>query len=59
MLQPLRHAHPGTYLGWEYCAMHLLLGHGTKQKSAKYSLKSRNPILVKHARGKGLHYLAF
>ena len=25
------------------------LGHGTKQKSAKYALKSRNQILIKHA----------
>ena len=28
------------------------LGHGTKQKSAKYTLKSRNQILLKHACGK-------
>ena len=25
------------------------LGHGTKQKSANYSLKLRNQILIKHA----------
>ena len=36
-----------------------LLGHGTKQKSAKYTLKSRNQILIKHASGRGLRYLAF
>ena len=33
-------------------------GHGTKQKSAKYTLKSRNQIIIKHARGRGLRYLA-
>ena len=35
------------------------LGHGTKQKSTKYMLKSRNQILIKHAWGKGLRYLHF
>ena len=30
------------------------LGHGTKQKSANYALKSRNQILVKHACGRGI-----
>ena len=35
------------------------LGHGTKQKSAKYTLKSRNQILIKHACGKGFRYLVF
>ena len=30
------------------------LGHGTKQKSAKFTLKSRNQILIKHAGGRGL-----
>ena len=29
------------------------LGHGTKQKSAKYTLKLPNQIIIKHARGKG------
>ena len=28
-------------------------GHGTKQKSAKYTLKSRNQILIKHVCGRG------
>ena len=59
MLWSLRHTHPGTYLGWEYCAMPPTLGHGTKQKSAKYTLKSRDQILMKHACGIGLRYLAF
>ena len=27
------------------------LGHGTKQRSAKYTLKSRNQIPIKHACG--------
>ena len=46
MLQPLRHAHPGAYLGGKHCAMppHTL-GLGTKQKSAKYATKSRNYII--------------
>ena len=35
------------------------LGHDTKQKSAKYSLKLRNQIILKHACGRGLRYLAF
>ena len=48
-LCPLRHAHPGTFLEWEYCAVPPILDHGTKQKSAKYTLKSRNQILIKHA----------
>ena len=34
-------------------------GLGTKQKSAKYTLKSRNQILIRHACGRGLRYLAF
>ena len=59
MLWPLRHAHPETYLGWEYCAKPPTLGHGTNQKSTKYTLKSRNQILIKHACGRGLRYLEF
>ena len=35
------------------------LGHGTKQKSAKNTLKSRNQITVEHAHENGLCYLAF
>ena len=35
------------------------LGHGTKQKRAKYALKSRNQIIIKHACGRGLRYLVF
>ena len=35
------------------------LGHGTKQKSAKYTLKLRNQIIIKHARERGLRYMAF
>ena len=30
-----------------------------KAKSAKYTFKSRNQILIKHACGRGLRYLAF
>ena len=33
------------------------LGHGTKQKSAKYTLKSRNQILIEHACGRGVRYI--
>ena len=35
------------------------LGHGTKQESAKYTLKLRNQIIVKHECGRGLHYLKY
>ena len=35
------------------------LGDDTKQKSAKSALKSRNQIMIKHACGKDLRYLAF
>ena len=38
---------------------HAPLGLGAKQKSAKYTLKLRNQILIKHACGRGLRYLAF
>ena len=38
---------------------HAPLGHCTKQKSAKYRLKSHNQIIIKHARGRGLLYPAF
>ena len=34
------------------------LGHGTKQKSAKNTLKLRNQILIKHVCGRGLRCLA-
>ena len=46
MLWPLRHAHPGTCLGWEYCAKPPTLGRGTKQESVKYTLKSRYQNLI-------------
>ena len=36
-----------------------LLGHRSKQKSAKHTLKSRNQIVVKHACGRGLRYRHF
>ena len=58
MLSSFKHAHPGAYLGGD-CAMPPLLGHGTKQKSIKYKLQSRNQIIIKHACGRGLRYLAF
>ena len=48
MLRPLRNAHPGAYLGRALCHAHPLLGHGTKQNSAKYTLKSGNQIIIKH-----------
>ena len=32
------------------------LGHGTKQKSAKYTLKLRNQIIIKQLCGRGLGY---
>ena len=35
-----------------------LLGHGTKQTSTKYKLKSRNQIIIKHACGRGLRYIS-
>ena len=35
------------------------LDSGTKQKSAKYTLKLRIQIIMKHACGRGLRYLAF
>ena len=47
------------YLGWEYCAMPPDVGPRHKAKSAKYTLKSHNQILIKHACGRGLRYLAF
>ena len=31
-------------------------GEGIKQKSAKYTLKSRNQIIVKHAGKRGLRF---
>ena len=58
-LWPLRHPHPETHLGWEYCAMPPTLGHGTNQKSTKYTLKLRNHILIKHACKRGFRYLRF
>ena len=58
MLWPLRHAHPEAYLGRAMCHAPAL-GHGTKQKSAKYTSKSRNQIIIKHVCGVGLRYLAF
>ena len=59
MLQPLRHAHPGTYLGWKYFAMPPDFGPRHQAKRAKYTLKSRNQIQIKYACGRGLGYLAF
>ena len=53
MLQPLRHAHPGACLGEGHCAMPPPI-FGPRHKSAKYALKSRNQILVKHACGRGI-----
>ena len=38
--------------------MHPLLGHGTKQTSTKYKLKSRNQIIIKHACERGLRYIS-
>ena len=35
-----------------------LLGHGTKQTSTKYKLKSRNQIIIKHACGRSLRYIS-
>ena len=35
------------------------LGHGTKQKRAKYTLKLRNQIIINHACGRGLCYWYF
>ena len=35
-----------------------LLGHGTKQTSTKYKLKSRNQIIIKYACGRGLRYIS-
>ena len=32
------------------------LGRGTKQKSVKYTLKSRDQIIIKHACGRGLRW---
>ena len=62
MLRPLRYAHPRAYSG-EKALCHAppphTLGHGSKQKSAKYRLKSRNHIIIKHACGRDLLYLVF
>ena len=38
--------------------MHPLLGHGTKQTSTKYKLKSRNQIIIKHACERVLRYIS-
>ena len=38
--------------------MHPLLGHGTKQTSTKYKLKSRNQIIIKHACEVVLRYIS-
>ena len=35
------------------------LRYGTKQKSAKYTLKSRDQVTIKHECGKRLRYQAF
>ena len=49
MLRPLRHAHPGAYVGGALCQAPPPMGHGTKQESAKYTLKSREQIIIKYA----------
>ena len=59
MLRPLRHAHSGVYLGGGHFAMLPPFELWHKEKSANYTLKSRNQIIIKHACGKGLRYLAF
>ena len=51
MLLPLEHAHPGAYLGG-HCAM-LPFWATVQRKTAKYTLKSRNQIIIKHACGRG------
>ena len=42
-----------------HCAMPPPLGQGSKQKSEKYTLKSRNQNIIKHVCGRGLRYLEF
>ena len=39
MLWPLRHAHPGTYLGWEYCSLPPHFGSRHKAKKCKICVK--------------------
>ena len=50
----------GAYLGGD-CTVPPppTLSHGTKQKSAKYTLKSRNQTKIKHACRRGLRQLVF
>ena len=38
--------------------MHPLLGHGTKQTSTKYKLKSHTQIIIKHACERVLRYIS-
>ena len=57
--ETIKTAHLGTYLGGSIVPCLPTLGSGTKQESAKYTLKSRNQIIIKHACGRGLRYLAF
>ena len=53
-------AHPGALLwGGGIVPCPFRLGHGIKQKSAKYMLKLRNQIIIKYACERGLRYLAF
>ena len=58
MLRQLRHTFPGAFLGGGVVPCPPL-AYGTKQKSEKYTLKSRNQITIKHACGRGLRYRAF
>ena len=44
---------------WPLCYAPSLLGHATKQKSAKYTLKLPNQITIKHACRRGLRSLTF
>ena len=60
MLGPLRHAHPEAYLGGGHGAIPPPpLRHGTKQKRAKNTLKSRDQITIKYVCGRSFRYLAF
>ena len=46
MLWPLKHAHPGAYLGRGHFAMPPPFGPQHRAKSVKYTLKSRNQIII-------------
>ena len=54
-LWPFRHAYPGAYLEGALCHDPLPpWGHVKKQKSAKYTLKLRNQIMIKACMWKSL-----